>query len=106
MCLLEGATQTIILKGLVAREVNLTNPNLRSTVDNKGHIYTLLIYRVVGEAYIHLTGFEALRGVVLLDELDILVYNIVRELGVATKLENLVTQVALLALRHTLEVPI
>ena len=91
VCLLEGTAQALILERVVTREVNLTNTHLRATVDDKGDIYTLLIDCIVSKAHIDLAGAEALRGIVLLDELHILIDNVVRELGITTQLKDLIT---------------
>ena len=106
MCLLECAAQTLILKVVVTLEVDNTNTHLGAAVDVEVYIHALLIDRVVRNAHIYLASEKTLLGVVLLDELHILVDDIVRELGVAAQLEHLLLQILRLGLRYARDCPV
>ena len=106
MCLLERATQTLVVEGLVALEVDDADLNFRAAVDVEGDVHALLVYRVVGDDYIDIARAKALLREVLLDEFYVLVDDVVRELGVAAQLEHLLHKILSLRLRYSLYIPL
>lgn len=102
MGFLEGAAQTFVGKFFVAREIDLSDFDFTFAIDDEGHVYGLLQYRVVVDADRYFGVAETFVCVVFVNELRVLVDHVVRKLGAALEFE-LFEQVFLVAFGDALE---
>ena len=102
---LEGAAQTFVGKFFVACEIDLSDFDFTFAIDDEGHVYGLLQYRVVVDADRYFGVAETFVCVVFVNELRVLVDHVVRKLGAALEFE-LFEQVFLVAFGDALETPV
>ena len=100
-CLLEGLTQSLVVKLLVALEGNLTHLDLLVLGNLEGNIHCILYQGVVLDDGLNLGVTEALIGKILLYESLAAVDDIIRELRASLQLE-LIQQILLLAATYAL----
>ncbi len=105
MGFLEGAAQTFVGKFFVACEIDLSDFDFTFAIDDEGHVYGLLQYRVVVDADRYFGVAETFVCVVFVNELRVLVDHVVRKLGAALEFE-LFEQVFLVAFGDALETPV